>query len=306
MQVADTILMVRPAVFCFNKETAANNYFQNDIALSQKQLQQKALYEFDSMVKVLRKHEIEVLVVDDTTEPIKPDAIFPNNWFNTSNSGIINIFPMFAISRRTEKRDDILDLLSKTYIVNDVLDWTEFEADDMFLEGTGSLVIDHKNAVLYACLSPRTHASIIEKFAKANNYKAIHFTAVDEEGHQVYHTNVMMCIGEGFAVICLDAIEKEIEKIAVSQLRKTTGHEIIPISLPQMNCFAGNMLQVKNKKDEKFIVVSQTAFNSLETEQKNRLQHFGVLLPIDVSTIEKVEGGSVRCMMAEIFLQPKD
>jgi hypothetical protein len=213
---------------------------------------------------------------------------------------------MFAVSRRAEKRDDILHSLSAKYVVNDVLDWTEFEADDMFLEGTGSLVIDHKNAVLYACLSARTHASIIEKFAKANNYKAIHFTAVDQEGHQVYHTNVMMCIGEGFAVICLDAIEKEIEKIAVSQMLKTTGHEIIPISLPQMNCFAGNMLQVKNKKDEKFIVVSQTAFNSLETEQKNRLQHFGVLLPIDVSTIEKVEGGSVRCMMAEIFLQPKD
>jgi hypothetical protein len=306
MQVADTILMVRPAAFCFNKETAANNYFQNDIALSQKQLQQKALYEFDSMVKVLRKHEIEVLVVDDTTEPIKPDAIFPNNWFNTSNSGIINIFPMFAISRRTEKRDDILDLLSKTYIVNDVLDWTEFEANNMFLEGTGSLVIDHKNAVLYACLSPRRHKNVIEKFAHPNKYRAIVFTAKDVKGKLVYHTNVMMCIGDGFAVVCLDAIENEIEKIVVSQLLKSTGHEIIPISLPQMNCFAGNMLQVKNKKDEKFIVVSQTAFNSLETEQKNRLQHFGVLLPIDVSTIEKVEGGSVRCMMAEIFLQPKD
>ncbi len=306
MQVADTILMVRPAAFCFNKETAANNYFQNNIAFSQNELHEKALQEFDAMVSILRKHEIEALVINDTTAPIKPDAIFPNNWFNTTKKGIINVFPMFAVSRRAEKRDDILHSLSAKYVVNDVLDWTEFEADDMFLEGTGSLVIDHKNAVLYACLSPRTHASIIEKFAKANNYKAIHFTAVDEEGHQVYHTNVMMCIGEGFAVICLDAIEKEIEKIAVSQLLQTTGHEIISVSLPQMNCFAGNMLQVKNKKDEKFIVVSQTAFNSLETEQKNRLQHFGVLLPIDVSTIEKVEGGSVRCMMAEIFLQPKD
>ena len=306
MQTTDTILMVRPAAFCFNKETAANNYFQNDIALSQKQLQQKALYEFDSMVKVLRKHEIKVLVVDDTTEPIKPDAIFPNNWFNTSNSGIINIFPMFAISRRTEKRDDILDLLSKTYIVNDVLDWTEFEAENMFLEGTGSLVIDHENALLYACLSPRTHASVVEKFAKANQYKAIYFTAVDQHGKLVYHTNVMMCIGESFAVICLDAIEQEIEKIAVSQLLETTGHEVIAITLPQMKCFAGNMLEVKNKQGERFIVMSQTAFNSLQGEQKNRLEHFGVLLPIDVSTIEKVEGGSVRCMMAEIVLQPKD
>ena len=150
MQVTNTILMVRPAAFCFNAETAANNFFQTDIAVSQNQLQEKALQEFDSMVEVLCKHEIEVLVINDTKEPIKPDAIFPNNWFNTTNNGIINIFPMFARSRRAEKRDDILHCLSKNYLVNDVLDWTEFEAENMFLEGTGSLVIDHKNAVLYA------------------------------------------------------------------------------------------------------------------------------------------------------------
>jgi len=306
MQITDTILMVRPAAFRFNPETAANNFFQNNTAVSQKKLQKKALQEFDLMVDALRKHDIEVIIINDTPEPKKPDAIFPNNWFNTTNKGIINVFPMFAQSRRAEKRDDILHSLSTKYFVNDVLDWTEFEAENMFLEGTGSLVIDHENALLYACLSPRTHASVVEKFAKANQYKAIYFTAVDQHGKLVYHTNVMMCIGESFAVICLDAIEQETEKIAVSQLLETTGHEVIAITLLQMNCFAGNMMQVKNKQGKKFIVMSQTAFNSLQGEQKNRLEHFGVLLPIDVSTIEKVEGGSVRCMMAEIFLQPKD
>ena len=306
MQITDTILMVRPAAFRFNPETAANNFFQNNTAVSQKKLQKKALQEFDLMVDALRKHDIEVIIINDTPEPKKPDAIFPNNWFNTTNKGIINVFPMFAQSRRAEKRDDILHSLSTKYFVNEVLDWTEFEAENMFLEGTGSLVIDHENALLYACLSPRTHASVVEKFAKANQYKAIYFTAVDQHGKLVYHTNVMMCIGESFAVICLDAIEQETEKIAVSQLLETTGHEVIAITLLQMNCFAGNMMQVKNKQGKKFIVMSQTAFNSLQGEQKNRLEHFGVLLPIDVSTIEKVEGGSVRCMMAEIFLQPKD
>jgi hypothetical protein len=305
MQITDTILMVRPAAFCFNAETAANNFFQNDIAVSQNQLQEKALQEFDSMVDALRKHKIEVIVVDDTPKPIKPDAVFPNNWFNTTNKGVINIFPLFAISRRAEKRGDILHSLSANYIVNDILYWTEFEANNMFLEGTGSLVIDHENSILYACLSPRTHGSVIEKFAKASNYQTILFTAIDNQDNPVYHTNVMMCIGDGFSVICLDAIKQKSKKIAVSQLLESTGHEIITITLAQMNCFAGNMLHIKNKKGETFIVMSQTAFHSLDAEQKNRLKHFGVLLPIDVSTIEKVEGGSVRCMIAEIFLEKK-
>ncbi|HVE60454.1 MAG TPA: arginine deiminase-related protein, partial [Chitinophagaceae bacterium] len=179
MQITNTILVVRPAAFCYNEETAANNFFQNNIVLPQNQLQQKVLQEFDSMVNVLRSHEIEVIVIEDTPVPIKPDAIFPNNWFNTTGKGVLNIFPMYALSRRAEKRTDILHSLSEKYVVNDVCDWTEFEAKNRFLEGTGSLVIDHENSVLYACLSPRTNAPVIEEFAKANNYKAIYFTAVD-------------------------------------------------------------------------------------------------------------------------------
>ncbi|MFN2440225.1 MAG: arginine deiminase-related protein [Chitinophagaceae bacterium] len=224
-QITNSILMVRPAAFCYNAETASNNFFQNNIGLPQNELQQKVLQEFDSMVNVLRKHEIEVIVVNDTHEPIKPDAVFPNNWFNTTGKGVINVFPMYALSRRAEKRIDILHSLSEKYVVNNVCDWTEFEAKNMFLEGTGSLVIDHENSVLYACLSSRTNASVIEEFAKANSYKAIYFTAVDQQGKSIYHTNVMMCIGDEFAVICLDAIKNETEKIAVSQLLEMTGHE---------------------------------------------------------------------------------
>lgn len=294
--------MVRPAAFSFNEETAANNYFQQKPSISNKALQQKVLQEFDAMVSILQKHGINVIVVEDTIDPPKPDAIFPNNWF-CANNNILSVFPMFAQSRRLEKRDDILQNLSKKFIVNDVHDWSEYEAEAMYLEGTGSMVIDHENRIIYACLSPRTHLAIVEKFAATNQYKAITFTAKDENEKLIYHTNVMMCIGEGFAVFCPKAITDDIERIAVAQLLETTGHENIYITQQQLNAFAGNMLQLKNKDGEKFIVMSQTAFNSLREDQLEKIKQYGTLLPIDVSTIEKVEGGSVRCMMAEIFLE---
>ena len=304
MQVTDTILMVRPAAFAFNAETAVNNFFQNQ-SYSNKNLQQQALLEFDAMVKTLEFNGIDVIVANDTPEPLKPDAIFPNNWISTSVNGIVNIFPMFAQSRRLEKTDDIINLLKDNFEIRDAYDWTEFEAEGMFLEGTGSMVMDHKNKIVYACISPRTHQSLVEKFAAVNGYRAITFSATDDRGNAVYHTNVLMCIGEGFTVICSDAIRDEIEKIAVEQLLNISGNEIINISFNQMNNFAGNMLQVKNNVGEKFIVLSVTAFNSLQKDQIKALEKYGTLLPINVSTIEKASGGSVRCMMAEIFLQNK-
>ncbi len=304
MQITDTILMVRPAAFSFNEETAANNYFQQKPSISNKELQQKILQEFDAMVSLLQKHGINVMVVEDTVDPPKPDAIFPNNWF-CANNNIISVFPMFAQSRRLEKRDEILQYLSNKFIVNDVLDWSEYEAEAMYLEGTGSMVIDHESRIIYACLSPRTHKAVVEKFAATNQYKAITFTAKDENEKLIYHTNVMMCIGEGFAVLCPKAIEDDIERIAVAQLLETTGHENIYITQQQVNAFAGNMLHLKNKDGEKFIVMSQTAFNSLKEDQLEKLKQYGAILPLDVSIIEQVEGGSVRCMMAEIFLEAK-
>ena len=307
MQITDTILMVRPAAFGPNGETAATNFFQSPTRkLNDQSLQQSALKEFDNMVELLQKNDINVLVIDDTPAPIKPSAIFPNNWLSTSPEGIVSVFPMYAANRRPEKRDDILKLLAEKFVVKDLQDWSEFEIEGKFLEGTGSMVIDHENKVIYTCHSPRTDVSMLEKFANANNYRAIIFLAVDKNGQPVYHTNVMMTLGEDFAILCEEAIEEEWELIAVRQLLESTAHDVIRISREQMHAFAGNMLQVKNNNGEKFIVLSQTAFDSLNENQKEELSARSKLLPVPIPVIEQTEGGSVRCMMAEIFLPKKN
>lgn len=306
MLLASTILMVRPAAFGFNAETAANNYFQSNPDISKKQLQQTALTEFDNMVQTLRSHDINVLVIEDTKEPVKPDAIFPNNWFSTSPDGTVAVFPMYAANRRTEKRDDILQQIAKDFVVKDVQDWSEYEVEGRFLEGTGSMVIDYENKMIYACVSERTSLSVLEKYAATNGYQAIVFLATDKNGMPVYHTNVAMALGEGFCVLCEEAIEEEWELIAVRQLLESTDHIIIAITREQMHHFAGNMLQVKNNKEKKFLIVSQTAFNSLRKEQRQMLEAYSTLLPVAVPTIEQVEGGSVRCMMAEVFLEKRN
>jgi hypothetical protein len=295
--------MVRPAAFGFNDQTAANNYFQSDSTLSQQQLQEIALTEFDGMVEILRSHGIDVVVIDDTREPVKPDAIFPNNWLATSPGGTVAVFPMYAPNRRTEKRDDILQQLARDYQVKNVQDWSEYEVEGRFLEGTGSMIIDHDNKMIYACASERTSPVLLEKYAAANGFQGIVFLATDSEGRPIYHTNVMMALGDAFCVICEEAIEEEWELIAVRQLLESTGKELVRITREQVNCFAGNMLQVQNNKGEKFIVLSQAAFNCLREEQKEALAAYSRLLPVAVPTIEKIEGGSVRCMMAEIFLE---
>ena len=306
MQITDTILMVRPAAFGANEETAATNFFQSPgKKLNGQSLQQSALKEFDNMIELLRKNDINVLVIDDTPTPVKPSALFPNNWLSTSPEGIVSVFPMYAANRRPEKRDDILKILAEKFMVKDLQDWSEFEVEGKFLEGTGSMVIDHENKVIYTCYSPRTDVSILEKFANANNYRAIVFLAIDKNGQPVYHTNVMMTLGEDFAILCEEAIEEEWELIAVRQLLESTGHDVIRISKEQMHAFSGNMLQVKNNKGEKFLVMSQTAFESLYEDQKEELSARNKLLPIAIPTIEKTEGGSVRCMMAEIFLEKR-
>ncbi|HMK27249.1 MAG TPA: arginine deiminase-related protein [Chitinophagaceae bacterium] len=302
--------MIRPAAFGFNEETAVNNYFQSNPAISKEApiatgIQQRALLEFDNMVQTLRNHDIDVVVIEDTKEPAKPDAIFPNNWLSTSPDGIVTVFPMYAPSRRLEKRDDIIKILADQFIVKDLQDWSEFEVEGRFLEGTGSMVFDHDNKMIYAAVSERTNLSVLEKFAATNGYQAIVFLATDKNGMPVYHTNVAMTLGENFAVLCEEAIDEEWELIAVRQLLESTGHSIIAITREQMHRFAGNMLPVKNKKGEKILVMSKTAFDSLRKEQKQMLEAYAKLLPIAVPTIEEVEGGSVRCMMAEVFLGRK-
>ncbi|MBK7290994.1 MAG: amidinotransferase [Chitinophagaceae bacterium] len=305
MAITSTILMVRPAAFGFNAETAANNFFQTNPNESKEELQQKALSEFDKMVVTLRKHGVNVVVIEDTETPTKPDAIFPNNWLSTSPNGTVTVYPMFAPNRRTEKRDDIIQQLSKEYTVTNLQDWSEYEVEGRFLEGTGSMIVDHDNAMIYAAISERTNLSVLEKFAATNKYPAVVFLATDKDGHPIYHTNVMMALGEEFCVLCEETIEEEWELIAVRQLLESTNHAVIPITREQMHSFAGNMLEVKNDKDEHLLVMSQSAFDSLRKEQKNMLEAYATLLPIPVPTIEQVEGGSVRCMMAEIFLQKK-
>ena len=295
--------MVRPAAFGFNEETAANNFFQQASGLSPERLQQQALAEFDEMVAVLQKNKVDVRVVNDSAHPPKPDAVFPNNWLSTTADGKVFVFPMFAPSRRPEKREEIIQELSRDFIVTDFQDWSEYEAEGRFLEGTGSMLMDHDNKLIYAAISERTNLSVLEKFAATNGYQAIVFLATDEQGRPVYHTNVLMALGEHFAVLCEESIEEEWELIAVRQLLESTGHAIIPISREQMRQFAGNMLELMNSEGEHLLVLSQTAFDALKPGQKQMLEAYAKLLPVSVSTIEQVEGGSVRCMMAEIFLQ---
>ncbi|MBK6936129.1 MAG: amidinotransferase [Chitinophagaceae bacterium] len=305
MPLATTILMIRPAAFGYNEETAANNFFQNNSGANRKELQQKAIAEFDNMVQLLRNNDVDVLVVDDTAVPPKPDAIFPNNWLSTSPEGKVIIYPMYSSARRNEKRDDIIELLTKNFETKDVQDWGEYEAEDRYLEGTGSMIIDHDNKLIYACLSERTNPVVLEKFASANGYQAIVFLATDKSGNHIYHTNVMMALGEKLCVLCEESIEEEWELIAVRQLLDSTGHSIVAITREQMHRFAGNMLELKNKKGEHLLILSQAAYNSLRPEQKQKIESFARLLPVAIPTIEQTGGGSVRCMMAEIFLEKR-
>jgi hypothetical protein len=305
MPTATTILMIRPAAFGFNAETANNNFFQLKQSQNKNEIHLKALNEFDAMVNLLREKLIDVLVIEDTQTPIKPSAIFPNNWLSTSPDGKVFVYPMYAVTRRNEKRDDILKLLAEKYVVTDVQDWSEYEAEGRFLEGTGSMMMDHDNKMIYAAISERTSPAVLEKFASANGFSAVVFLAKDKNDKPVYHTNVVMALGQNFCVLCEEAIDEEWELIAVKQLLESTGHEIIAITIEQMHCFAGNMLEVKNKNDDLFLIMSCAAFDSLTDEQKEKLQFFAQLLPVAIPTIEAAEGGSVRCMMAEIFLEKK-
>jgi len=305
MATASIILMIRPAAFGFNQETAANNYFQSHPTASKELIQQQALREFDEMVQQLRHNKIDVLVIEDTAVPAKPDAIFPNNWLSTSPEGAVSIFPMYAPNRRIEKRDDIVQELKEKFIISALQDWSEYEAEGRFLEGTGSMIIDYDNKIIYACASERTSLAVLEKFAATNGLQAIVFLATDKHGMPVYHTNVVMSLGDKFCVLCEEAIEEEWELIAVRQLLESTAHAIIPITREQMHCFAGNMLQVKNSEGESLLVLSKTAYDSLRKEQIQMLEAYARLLIVPVPTIEEVEGGSVRCMMAEVFLSKR-
>jgi hypothetical protein len=300
-QSTNNILMIKPVNFGFNTQTAESNAFQNRDD-DQQAVQQKAQQEFDGFVNVLRDNGVNVTVISDTTEPHTPDSIFPNNWVSFHNNGDIFFYPMQAENRRLERREDIIRQLEESFKANHVIDLSRFEANNQFLEGTGSMVLDRDNKVAYACLSPRTNAGVLQAFCEYTGYTAVTFDAFDQRGQAIYHTNVLMAIGSKFAVICLNSITNLTEREKVILSLKAAGKQIIDISFNQMNSFAGNMLEVKNTAGDNLIVMSQTAFKSLGEEQKTALSKYGKLIYSDINTIETNGGGSARCMMAEVHL----
>lgn len=302
-QTTNHILMIRPVDFKFNEQTAGNNKFQ--ISSNESGVQTQALKEFDGLVALLRKNEVDVTIVDDTLQPETPDSIFPNNWISFHDDGSVFLYPMFSENRRLERRSDIIDLLKEKFEVNHVSDISFYEQQYAFLEGTGSMVLDRTNKIAYACLSVRTDEEVLNNFCMLTGYKPVAFQAVDETNFPIYHTNVMMCIGDKFAVICLDSIrnKEEKEKVALSLI--DSGKEIIEISFEQMNRFAGNMLQISNTKDESLLIMSEQAYLSLNAEQISKLEKYNRIIYAPIYTIEKNGGGSARCMLAEIHLPLK-
>jgi hypothetical protein len=303
MQSTSNLLLIRPAAFAYNQETALSNAFQNNNADNNGLLlNEKAMNEFDAMVYRLTEKGVNVIVFDDTKVPEKPDAVFPNNWVSFHVDGTVIIYPMLAPNRRLERRKDIIEELKKTFLIQDVMDLSSNENENRYLEGTGSIVFDHNNKVAYASLSDRTDKDLFIQLCETIAYEPIYFTSTDASGKKIYHTNVIMCIGDNFAVVCLDCITNPAEKELVFAVLAGTGHQVVEISLEQVSKFAGNMLAVVSKQDESFLVMSSSAFNVLTREQKKMLQLHTELLPVDVQTIEAVGGGSARCMIAEIFL----
>ena len=306
-QITKNILMIEPVSFNYNAETALNNYFQkSDINFSKSQIQKKALEEFNNFVKLLRSKHVNVHVIKDTIHPLTPDSIFPNNWISFHSNGEVLLYPMFANNRRLERRRDIIKKLQNEYLVSEVKSLVHYEDKSIFLEGTGSMILDRTNKICYASISLRTNKSIVLDFCDQLNYKPVLFNSfhdVDGKRLPIYHTNVMMCVASDFAIICLDAIDSQDEKNSVINSLITTNKEIIQISELQANKFAGNMLQVQG--DKKYLIMSESAFNALSEEQIQKIESYCSILYSDLKTIEKFGGGSARCMMAEIFLPLK-
>ena len=299
--------MVRPVSFESNPLTAESNRFQTRPDASPQEQQAAALREFDGLVDTLRAAGIEVLVVEDTPEPHTPDSIFPNNWISTHADGRVVVYPMEAENRRTERRDDIIELLDERLglTVSEVVDLTSHEAAGHYLEGTGSLVLDRVNRVAYACLSSRTHLDALGEFAQRMNYDVVTFDAVDNDGVTIYHTNVLMNVGEELAVICDDAIARPEQRAAVLTRLRDTGHDILKLSYDQLHAFAGNMLELRNQDGERIMAMSQQAYDSLDDKQRAMLSAQATIVSAPIESIEASAGGSVRCMLAEIHLPLK-
>jgi len=305
MQSPTSVLMIRPVMFGFNEQTESSNHFQNRIInLNQADLQALALKEFDGFVAILKANGVNVIVFDDTIEPHTPDSIFPNNWISFHEDGTVILYPMFALNRRLERRGDLLVSLQVDhhFDIRNIIDLSHFEKDQKFLEGTGSVIFDYVNKIAYCNISVRSDFEVLHKMALALNYEVVSFHAVHENGAAIYHANVLMCIGEKFAIVCLATLKDESERLKVTARLKSTGHEIVDISYAQMNSFAGNALQLKNDKGENLLVMSSTASNSLSKSQKEVLTRYARIVDANITTIETTGGGSVRCMIAGLHL----
>lgn len=309
-QSTNTVLMIRPVAFRMNEQTAVNNYYQKVLDnTTPETVNAKAQQEFDVFVEKLQKVGVHVVVVEDTLHPDTPDSIFPNNWISFHENGDVVYYPMFAENRRHERREDLLDMLEeKGFIIQDIMDYTSAEEDEFFLEGTGSIILDRTNAKAYCALSPRADEELFIEFCEDFDLAPVIFEAfqtVDGERKLIYHTNVMMCIGETFAVICADCIDDKQERKMVLENLKESGKEIILISEEQVNNFAGNMLEVLGVNNQHYLVMSQSAYHSLTQDQIKKLETHAKILSSSLDTIEACGGGSARCMMAEVFL-PKN
>ena len=296
--------MIRPANFASNPETIASNRFQASSGdLGAAEIQQAARAEFDALATALTKAGVNVHVFDDTTSPIKPDALFPNNWFSTHPDGTVVLYPMLAPNRRLERRDDLIEALHKqaSFHVHATVDLTHREIEGKYLEGTGSLVLDRVNRIAYACLSPRTDLDVLGEFGQRLDYDIVAFDAVDANGAPIYHTNVLMSVGTQFAAVCAEAIEPA-RRSAVLNLLEKTGHQLIDLTFDQMHSFAGNMLELQTASAGLVIAMSDTAMRSLRAEQVAVLESCGTIVSVAIPTIERLGGGSVRCMIAEVFL----
>lgn len=305
-QITNTVLMIEPVSFGYNYQTAKNNFFQQNDSVSVESIQEKAKEEFRNMVEKLRKFGINVLVVKDTEQPHTPDSIFPNNWISFHSDGKVVLYPMYAENRRVERREDILDSIEKEgFIINEIIDYSRAEEEDIFLEGTGSMVLDRTNEIAYAAISERTNEELFIEFCEDLEFSPVVFHSTQEKNgkrYPVYHTNVMMSVAEDFAIICKESIQDVKERKLVIDFLQTTKKEVIIISEEQMNHFLGNTLQLENDKKERFLVMSNTAYQSLNVGQINAINKYSQILVFDIPTIEKYGGGGVRCMLAEIFL----
>ncbi len=295
--------MIRPAVFGYNAETAANNAFQEAPAggAALQEISRAARAEFDAFSERLLAAGVHVHVVEDTPEPPKPDAVFPNNWVSFHQDGTVITWPMFSPLRRAERREDVIHEMTTVFDLRRRIHLEYFERENRFLEGTGSLILDRVHKIAYACRSIRTDEQVLDEFCRLMNYRKVLFDATDAHDTPIYHTNVMMALGTKLTILCLEAIRDQTQKNALLASLETTGKELLNISLSQMNAFAGNMLEVKNSADEPLWVMSKSAWKNLSPKQRQQIEKHGTPLYADLHTIEHYGGGSARCMMAEVF-----